>query len=551
MGVLSIFARFAPNTVFWAIFLGVVAGAFYAIVIPLIVSGISPSDPAFEEVAPISAFWFSLNVNKPMLAKFYFSTCIAIILARSLSETILSRLGAEIGKRIRSELFNKISDASLFQLEQIGSASLVAAINIDVSRLVAGARIVPNLLINIATLIGLLIFLAYLNEHVFILVLISILFGILVYQVPMMIARSTFEQSREAHGGLQEAIKGLIHGAKELKLDKRKKEKFFNEFLNAYEDKIVTTEKNGYTISILAFCLGNLLTFFIIGVVMFVFVNYYPIDAGELLGVVLTLLYIAGPIAVILNAIPQITVAAVSHRKIEALAKGIPSESKVPGTDVTTNWKSLRLDRITYQYPSNGDEAGFALSPISLEINRGEVLFLVGGNGSGKSTIAKLISQHYIPDSGKAYLDNQVICPDSTASLRQQMFAIYSDYYLFEKLLVEVTPELIDLSSRCLKQLKLDKKVKLVDGQFSTTALSDGQRKRLALLVGILENKNLYVFDEWAADQDLEFRDFFYSNVLPDLKRQNKAIVVISHDERYFHVADKLIKIDQGQVIRP
>jgi putative ATP-binding cassette transporter len=101
-----------------------------------------------------------------------------------------------------------------------------------------------------------------------------------------------------------------------------------------------------------------------------------------------------------------------------------------------------------------------------------------------------------------------------------------------------------------LSQLQLNHKVQVKDGTLSTTELSQGQRKRLALLAAYLEDRPIYVFDEWAADQDPHFKEIFYRQLLPELKARGKALLVISHDDRYYHLADRLIKIDYGQVVQ-
>ncbi|MBH9340157.1 cyclic peptide transporter, partial [Pseudomonas aeruginosa] len=88
------------------------------------------------------------------------------------------------------------------------------------------------------------------------------------------------------------------------------------------------------------------------------------------------------------------------------------------------------------------------------------------------------------------------------------------------------------------------------DGNFSTPDLSTGQRKRLALINAWLEERPVLVFDEWAADQDPAFRRVFYTELLPDLKRQGKTIIVISHDDRYFEMADQLIRLSAGKVVK-
>jgi putative ATP-binding cassette transporter len=99
-----------------------------------------------------------------------------------------------------------------------------------------------------------------------------------------------------------------------------------------------------------------------------------------------------------------------------------------------------------------------------------------------------------------------------------------------------------------LERLHLNHKVTIKDGVFSTTQLSQGQRKRLALLCAYIEDRPFYLFDEWASDQDPLFKEVFYTQLLPELRSLGKAVLVITHDDRYFGVADRLIKLDYGRI---
>ena len=263
----------------------------------------------------------------------------------------------------------------------------------------------------------------------------------------------------------------------------------------------------------------------------------------------MALLYITTPIAIVLNSIPSLTIASVSHRKIKRLLKEMPQETAKDELVEISNWTSLKFEDINYQYPTQfNDEKAFEIGPLNLEIKRGEVTFIVGGNGSGKSTLSKLITQHYRPSAGNIYFDNQKVDDSNITSFRNDIYAIYSSFYLFEQLLMDVDTETKALIKHYLKEFHLDKKVSIDNGVFSTTQLSDGQRKRLALLVGFLDDKGLYLFDEWAADQDPEFKHVFYTEILSDLKVKNKAVVVISHDDKYFSCADKILKMNNGQL---
>lgn len=409
-----------------------------------------------------------------------------------------------------------------------------------------GARVLPDLLTNGVTLLGMMIFLYYLNRDVFLFVGYCIVFGVVTYQLPMYVSRVYITKSRKHVDNLQEGIRGIINGAKELKLNRAKSDDYFDYALHQQESHILASDKIAQSVLRVAVNYGDILSFMVIGMISFVFVNYHQISSSELIGVVMVLLYIAGPVSVILNAIPQIAIAKVSVRKVNTLLETLPEEQFIEKISPLPEWQSIRFDDVSFRYLSVDDKPGFKVGPLSFEISKGEVVFIVGGNGSGKSTLSKLMTLHYQATEGDIYFGDTKVTMESLASCREEVAAIYSDYHLFKRLFgLKVDPERI---TQLLRALDLNEKVKVVDNAFSTTSLSDGQRKRLALLVSVLEDKSLYLFDEWAADQDPEFKEIFYTEILPQLKSANKAVVVISHDDRYFKIADKVIRMEQGQL---
>ena len=195
------------------------------------------------------------------------------------------------------------------------------------------------------------------------------------------------------------------------------------------------------------------------------------------------------------------------------------------------------------------DGRAFVLGAIDLTFRRGELVFIVGGNGSGKSTFVKLLTGLYSPQAGDIRVDERVITDDSREWYRQHFSAIFSDFYLFDRLLGLDHSTLASQASRYLKELELDTKLRLEDGRFSTTALSHGQRKRLALLTALLEDRPIYVFDEWAADQDQHYREIFYRRLLLDLRARGKTVFVVSHDDRYYHLGDRILKLEYGALL--
>jgi len=189
------------------------------------------------------------------------------------------------------------------------------------------------------------------------------------------------------------------------------------------------------------------------------------------------------------------------------------------------------------------------IGPINLHFHAGELVYLVGGNGSGKSTLAKILTGLYTPEGGEIRVNGQVITNQNRDDYRQHFSAVFADFHLFDRFMGIKGENRDAQAQEYLEQLHLSHKVKIENGKLSTTELSQGQRKRLALLTAYLEDRSFYLFDEWASDQDPLFKDVFYTKLLPELKARGKTVLVITHDDHYFHLADRVIKLDYGQIV--
>jgi len=258
------------------------------------------------------------------------------------------------------------------------------------------------------------------------------------------------------------------------------------------------------------------------------------------------------PMHLILSTIPSFASAAVAMQKVEKLGLTLHesdgSDELSRPVQAASSFKSLELVGVTHTYHREGEAGGFLLGPIDLTLEPGELLVITGGNGSGKTTLAKLLLSLYTPEEGQIYLDGKLVTDETREQYRQLFSAVFSDFYLFDSLFGLDSVHLDASAKKYLAQLQLDHKVKVEDGALSTIDLSQGQRKRLALLTAYLEDRPIYLFDEWAADQDPLFKEIFYHELLPELKAKKKALIVISHDDRYYHVADRVIKLDYGKL---
>ena len=548
MNVINYFITYAPKRIMFSLFLGALSGICFTGLIPLLLSSLS-AEENLSAITTASYFnsSFPLVLIKEHLSIIFFILCAAIFIMRTVSQTIMSKVSVLVTAKMRSDLYRKINQCSIQRLEAAGSAKVINVLTLDINRIVMGASVSTSIFVSLFSVIGLLIYLWFTNSYVFYFIIISLFFAVITYWMMMMVGSRLFSSSRLLMDNLQQSFQGLIYGAKELKLNKRKKDCFVDDELLTLENKIKGVNFRAETIINIANNFGDMFVFFILGVVCFVLKNYYRISNEDMILIVMIMFYISGPIGSILSSSSLISQAAVSYNRMETLLLSLKKENYTLVNSPPDKWRELSLNNISFAYESSSQ---FKVGPINLKFHKGEVTFIVGGNGSGKSTLSKIITQHYTPSSGEVFFEDTKITTENINNYRQCIASIYSDYYLFESVHVEGVEyeELNQKVNELLVFLKLSTKVEFSNGRFSTLSLSDGQRRRLALLVSLVEDKELYLFDEWAADQDPEFRDVFYNKLLPELKSRGKLVIVISHDDRYFHKADQIVKLEQGAV---
>jgi putative ATP-binding cassette transporter len=348
-------------------------------------------------------------------------------------------------------------------------------------------------------------------------------------------------------------LKDLIGGVKELKLHSLRKTIFLSEILRSTANSRRNSFVAAFDIYSIAASFGQMLVFIAIGLMLFSSIAGRP-STAILAGTVITLLYITQPLQLFMNGLPFLANADVALQRFETLVRqlekpGVQEQTQEIVERVQFKCEELTLKTVTYAYHSYETRECFFLGPIDMSLKAGELVILAGGNGSGKTTLAKVITGLYPAESGEVLMDGQNITGEQQEFYRQHFSAIFYDSYLFESLLGLEIPDLDSEARKGLARLELGHKVTIKNGVFSTTQLSQGQRKRLALLTSIFEDRPIYVFDEWAANQDRRFREYFYREFLPELKAKGKIILVICHDDHYFDVADRIIKLESGKII--
>ena len=487
----------------------------------------------------------------PWLPWLFIILCLMLWIFQFISWVLITRLSQEIIYNMRLSMTERILNCPLQHIETIGAPKLLATLTGDIDT-IASASIATSLtIVNLAVLVGIFIYLCWLSPLLFAIVFISIAAGFALYRFLQAKGFKEFEKGRQVQDNLFKHFRSVTEGIKELKLHRARKTAFLTEELKLSAAQAKHYWVKGITAFAFAGSLGTILFFVPIGLILFVFPKLSLVDTALISSYALAVLYIISPISEIARTLPQIAQANVSLNKIESL--GISLTEKVTEATETDNrfdfnWTSLKLVDLNHAYRGDTEEHNFTLDNINLDFKPQEIVFIVGGNGSGKSTLIKLITGLYTPDRGKVLFNGIPVNDDNRECYRQQFSAVFYDFYLFDRLIGIDTNQQLKVQ-QYLTLLELEHKVTVKDGLLSTTNLSQGQRKRLALLTAYLEDRPIYVFDEWASDQDPVFKQVFYQKLLPDLKAKGKTVIAVSHDDRYFDQCDRLIKLDYGRVV--
>jgi putative ATP-binding cassette transporter len=477
--------------------------------------------------------------------------CLVLASMRFVSGAVLFLLMKKVMVSLRLQLCRKILTAPLRALEQLGSPRLYATLTGDVPGVANAFVFLPLLCMNLAILLGCLIYLCWLSPLLLVGALVFMAIGIISHQLPVKQALKYFERARETTDVLFKHLRSLVEGTKELKLHRRRRNAFYSELLEPTARSSQQDLATGDIIWTAAGSWGQILFFIFIGLVLFVVPTLSPRNSLVLTGYTLTVMYMMGPLEFVLNFVPNLTQANVAMKKIDAITESIDEQFVIeaaPDAEVKPSWNSLEVVGIQHSYRHENEEAEFSLGPLDLSFRPGELVFVTGGNGSGKTTLAKLLIGLYIPQQGEIRLDGQTITDERRDDYRQLFSVVFSDFYLFENLLGLSDFDIDTRAPDYLAKLQLNRCVQIKDRTLSTLELSQGQRKRLALLTAYLEDRPIYVFDEWAADQDPQFKEIFYFELLGRLKDAGKTAIVISHDDRYYHVADRVIKLNYGLI---
>ncbi len=491
------------------------------------------------------------NETKTIYILYYFGLALIFYIAsRKIVQTKLIKISQLIVYDLRMTLIRKVFLSTFQKFEKIDNGRVYATLNQDTATISNSVNILIGLISNLITIVGVFIYLGSIS-----LVATGFILGIilLVAAIYFFVSSKTnilFEQARDTANKFSGLIDGLLYGFKELSLSGLKKKEYTDEVeVSCSELK----NKTGLALIkfVNAFLVGEALLIMVLGTIGFIIPFLFPkIPNYKLLTFIMIVLYLIGPINGVLNSIPNIVQIKISWNRIKGFINEIKPDLNIKEI-FTLRKEKVNVDKLlvkdlVFEYQNNSEDRNFKIGPINLNIEKGEIVFIIGGNGSGKTTLANLLTGLYTFDQGSIEING---VKTKSNDLGNYYSTIFSNNHIFKKLYG------IDVSSKkkeieyLLKTFRLDEKVGIDNDSFTTIELSNGQRKRLSLMKTFLEDSQIYLFDEWAADQDPEYKRIFYNEILPEMKANGKIVIAITHDDNYFNVADRIIKMDGGKIV--
>ncbi|CAM0555631.1 ABC transporter ATP-binding/permease protein YojI [Vreelandella titanicae] len=502
-------------------------------------------------IAQINAALTSDSASRANAAWAFAGIAVALMVCRMVSTALFERLGQRALAELRSFVAQCVAETSFAQFERVGSARIQSALTEHSNNVAVLFVSLPVILTNTVIVVGCLGYLAMLSWQVFLFALGVIGLGAVGYHLVHLRAIHYLQSASSEQDRLFGHFRALTDGAKELRLHQRKSRVFMDQILGESVEGVRRLRTYGMSLFVISTSWGQFLMYAFIGLVLFVLAGDGPNQTQVMTGFALVFVFMVTPLEGLLINIPRINMARVAASRIDDITREMPQGQEKQASPQEPALQRLELRDVTHQYYHEQSDDFFELGPINLSFTPGEVVFLVGGNGSGKTTLAKVVVGLYPPEGGEVLLNGERVEADGWDAYRQLFSVVFSDFHLFERLLEAPRDGLDEEGNRLLAKLHLQHKVRVENGAFTTQALSQGQRKRLALVVSYLEDRPFLVFDEWAADQDPLFKEVFYCEVLPELKRMGKAVLVITHDDRYFHLADRLVRLESGKLLAP
>lgn len=450
---------------------------------------------------------------------------------------------------IRIRLTNKIRQVELPFIETIGSHSLY-------SRLTQNNAIMSQAIPQITSavqvsilLIFSLFYLGYISPISFVIAVVAVVAGMALFQFEAKSIKEGLLQVKDKEAGYFGLISHLIDGFKEIRLSQAKNEAIVQHVADASRDaKNKRIEVGHHEVKMWGF--GRIFIYSLMPILIFIVPTFYHENPSDIFKITATLLFMSGPINILANALPMFNRVDLAIYDLTLLEEEMDAAMPSEGVSIKQApfvSQDIVLNDIGFTYPGKNNDVCFSVGPFRETVHKGELLFIIGGNGSGKSTFLKLLTGLYHPTQGDIKVGDRAVTPDNSQAYRELFTTVFTDFHLFDKLYGIPNLDEGEVND-WLEKMQMQHKVTFENGGFTSTSLSTGQRKRLAFIAAILEKKPVLILDEFAADQDPGFRKYFYETILMELKAQGLTIIAVTHDDHYFHIADRVLKMDDGQM---
>jgi putative ATP-binding cassette transporter len=413
---------------------------------------------------------------------------------------------------------------------------------------------IPEAVTNAAVIIGCLGYMFYLSFTMTLIAasVFALNFVMTVFVMPKL--RKNEEGMRSLRYQLFNQLREMVNGLKELNFKSKLRSQYIDKLIGPTTATMVKMKVNLNLLITTFRSLEQLIIMTSIALAIYFVQSYWTQENFlEYFGLVLFLMV---PMTRVNSFFRMLTVTAIAIKHIESIGLKLSKLKRIEALDIpTTQWTKndplIRFDEISHTYKNDSDDTPFTLGPISFDIYENETVFVIGGNGSGKTTLIKMLTGLYQSQTGELLFKGTKIRKEYLEAYQDHFAALFSDAHVFN-LLYHIEDEVVKSNGpHYLEYLGLKGKVRVHKSaeKFSSTNLSYGQLKRLNLTISLLENKEIYVFDEWAANQDPHFKSVFYNVILDDLKKAGKTVVCISHDDAYFDKADRILKMRDGQLV--
>ncbi|RQD68142.1 multidrug ABC transporter permease/ATP-binding protein [Campylobacter hepaticus] len=474
---------------------------------------------------------------------FYFIVLLGIFfISSTMVEFGLNIFGQNFIFKMQRRVVKQILDTPLLKIAKIGKAKILASLGSDVRNISFGLLRLPDFLQSSILIFCTSIYLYYLSKPIFILCMIWIMVVFLTNNFLMIKVYQYFRKARENDDALQNNYQNILDGHKELLMNRYRAKLYYED---EFEKNAKLKKKNstlGNFFNNLSNNWTNVSLLALVGVEFYLALKFQWASVADATTIALSILFLRTPLVSMIGSFPTLLLAKIALDKIAKLELDtyVKNFKKI---SYINDWERIIFKDIEFTYDGN-----FSLNPVNIELKKGELVFLIGKNGSGKSTFCMLLTGLFKASKGRIYLDNMLINDDNLDQYKALISTVFSDFHLFTKTLSKEEFASEEKIAFWLKFLELQDKTKIQDHDLSLTQLSTGQKKRLAMFIALLEERDILVLDEWAADQDPVFRRFFYKKLLPLLKNQGKTIFAITHDDTYFDMADRILLANNGNI---